>query len=494
MGRDVVLALDQGSSSSRALAVDASGRVRARCQRPIKTWFPREGWVEHDAADIARTQERALDGALARLARSDRVLGLGIAAQRSTVVFWDRRTGSPACRAPSWQDGRASAVVSPLLGRQAEVHDKTGLYLTPYYSAPKIKWALENVDAVRGLADAGRLCVGPVSTYLIWRLTGGEVFVADPTMAQRTLLLNTRTMDWDEGMLAMFGIPRGVLPRVAHSAGSLGTVRRAGRTIPILAALGDQQAAAVGLGAMEEGSSVVNYGTGAFFLHHTGAGQHRIPGLLTSVGWSFEGGSPVFFLEGTVHAVGTTFDWLRESIGLFGRRSDVERLCAKSANRVLALPALGGLGAPRWDFGMRAAFSGLTARTRKEDLVRGMAEGVAFLIADIVGTMRAAGVNPGRVKASGGLSRLDHLVRFQADILGLTIDRCLEREATAMGAASLAAQACGAPWAPALRTPVVQKTFEPAMAKDKADRLLAVWRRFVEAQGTLSRELAALPS
>ncbi|MBI4679072.1 MAG: glycerol kinase [Elusimicrobia bacterium] len=491
MAKEVVLALDQGSSSSRVLAIDSRGKVVARAQFPIKTLFPKEGFIEHDAEDLAASQERALDAVLEKLPPSARVLGMGVAAQRSTVVFWDRETGKPAARAPSWQDGRAASVVAPLLGRQSEVHEKTGLYLTPYYSAPKIRWFLDHDDSLRRLADAGRLAVGPVSAYLIWRLTQGESFVTDPSMAQRMLLLDIRSMEWDDGMLSMFGVPKGILPEVVASAGPLGLVKRQGREIQVLAMLGDQQSAAVGLGAMEDGSSVLNYGTGAFFLHNTGAKLHRIPGLLTSVGWRVEGQAPVYLEEGTVHAAGTSFDWLSANLGLFKRKTEISRLCGQSKNRVWALPALGGLGAPRWDFGAKVAFAGLSTQTRKEDLVRAMAEGLAFLIADIVLTLRAAGLSPSGAKVSGGLSRLDHLLAFQSDILGMRLERCREREATALGVASLTAQAAGASWAPVLRRPAVERAFEPSMSREEAAKLLASWQRFVEAQTKLSRELSA---
>ena len=276
--------------------------------------------------------------------------------------LWDRTTGKPAGRAPSWQDGRAAASVAPLQGRQAEVHEKTGLYLTPYYSAPKIRWFLDNVPAVRRLADEGRLLVAPVSTFLIWRLTRGAVYAADQSMAQRTLLLNLRTLEWDEDLLALFGVPRAVLPAVVPTAGDWGSFERGGRTLKILASVGDQQAAAIGLGGVAPGSSVVNYGTGAFFLHNTGTEQHRVPGLLTTVGWKLKDQPPVFLQEGTVHAAGTSFDWLRDNLGLLKKNADIDKLCRSSKQRVLALQAIGGLGAPRWDYKTKTAFFGLTRR------------------------------------------------------------------------------------------------------------------------------------
>ena len=485
---EVVIALDQGSSSSRALAIDSRGRVIARAQHKIKRYYPHAGWIEHDALDIAKTQEKALDAVLAKLPKATAIVGLGLASQRSTVVFWDRETGKPAARAPSWQDGRASDVVAPLQDRQEEAHELTGLYLTPYYSGPKIRWFLDNSPQVLKLLEADRLMIGPVSSYLIWRLTKGEVFAADPTLAQRMMLLNIRTLDWDDELLGMFGVPRSCLPKVVPSAGNWGTVKRGRWTFPISACLGDQQSAAIGLGGLEEGTTIANYGTGAFVLHNTGTKQHRIPGLLTSVGWKIGAEPPCFLQEGTVHAAGASFDWLRENLGLLNGQ-DIDKVCRSSTHRVLALNAIGGLGAPRWDYTTKTAFFGMTSQTRPADMVRGVTEGIAFLMADIVDAMRAGGLKPRAVRASGGLSRIDHLMQFQADILGLDLQRCGEVEATALGVAWLAARQAGAEWARNLRSAPVDKVFKPSMPAEQAAKLRAVWKRFVETQASLSREL-----
>lgn len=485
----MVLALDQGSSSSRALALDAAGRVLASAQRPVKTHHPRAGWFEHDALELATTLERSLDQVLRALPRGAE-LEAGLACQRSTVVFWDAKTGKPAARAPSWQDGRAASVVEPLQDRQAWAHERTGLYLTPYYSAPKIRWFLENVPAVRRLADAGTLRIGPVSTWLVWRLTGGAVFAADPTTAQRTMLFDLRALDWDPELLSLFGVPRAALPEIRPSAGDWGVFERQGRRVRLLAALGDQQAAAFALGAAEPGSSVANYGTGAFFLHNTGTEQKRIPGLLTSVAWSIEGRSAHFLQEGTVHAAGTSFDWLRDNLGLLDDNARIDALCRASTERVWALPAIGGLGAPRWDYRTKTAFFGLSSRTKPADLVRGVCEGLAFLIGDIVDAMRAGGARPAAARVSGGLSRSAHLMQFQADILGLPLSRCEGGQATAFGAAALAAERAGRPWAGRLAAPRVDKVFEPRLPREEAAALAASWRAFVEAQAALSRRLS----
>ena len=490
MSRSVVIALDQGSSTSRALAIDSGGRVVARAQKPVRTFYPRSGWAEHDALDIARSQEAALDAVLARLPKSVEILGIAVASQRSTVVFWDRKTGKPAARSPSWQDGRASAIADSLQARQADVHERTGLYLTPYYCAPKIRWFLDHEPALRRLLDEGRLAAAPVATFLIWRLTRGEVFATDPTLAQRTLLFNLHSMDWDPEMLSLFAVPRSILPYVFSSAGEWGSVSRGGRKIPILACLGDQQAAAIGMGALEAGSSAANYGTGAFFMRNTGPVQRRTPGLLTSVACNMRESPAIFFEEGTVHAAGASFEWLRRNFGFLKADKDIERLCRLSRQRVLALPAIGGLGAPRWDYLTKTVFFGLTSQTRPADLVRAVAEGVAFLVADIVGAMRSAGLEVNAVKASGGLSRVGHLLQFQSDLLGVEIERCGEPEVTALGAASLAAEAAGASWAARLRQPKADRIFKPMISRDQAQSLLASWGTFVKTAAGLSREIA----
>jgi glycerol kinase len=489
VSRDLVIALDQGSSSSRALAIDSRGKVVARAQYPVKVFYPKAGWIEHDALDICRTQERALDAVLAKLPRGDNVLGIGIASQRSTVVFWDRRTGKPAARAPSWQDGRASCVVAPLQDRQGLAHERTGLYLTPYYSAPKIRWFLDNEPSVRRLAEEGRLLAAPVSAFLVWRLTKGEVFAADPSLAQRTMLFNLRTMDWDPEMLALFGVPRAVLPSVFSSAGDWGFVERAGRRIPILACLGDQQAAAIGLGGTQAGASVVNYGTGAFLLHNTGTAQHRVPGLLTSVGWKLRDQAPVFFEEGTVHAAGSSFDWLRQNLGLLRKSSDIDRLCRISRQRILALQALGGLGAPRWDYLTKTAFFGMTSQTHASDIVRAVTEGIAFQIADIAAALNNAGLPISAVRASGGLSRIAYLVQFQSELFGCDISRSGEPEVTALGAACLAAEASGVPWAARLRQGKSDRLFKPVLPREEVQELLRSWDAFVKSQAALSRQI-----
>ena len=493
--REAVVALDQGSSSSRALAFDPRGRVLARAQRPVRSRYPAPGHVEQDALELSRTLESSLDAVLEALPRAVEVCAVGLSCQRSTVVLWDAESGRPVLPAPSWQDARAAGWLAPMAadrGLQEKVHAKTGLYLNPYYSAPKIRMLLEGSPEARRLAAAGRLRIGPVSTWVLWRLSGGKVFRADPTMAQRTLLYNLATADWDEELLSLFGIPRACLPALGPSTGEQACFTRRGRPLRVTAVLGDQQAAAMGQGADRAGAGVLNYGTGAFFLLHTAQEPARVPGLLTSAAWQKQGEPCSYFLEGTVHAAGTSLEWLRSNLGLLGDPRKADAACRRSRRRILALPAIGGLGAPRWDYKTPTVFWGLGQDSSQDDIVRGVVEGLAFLIADGVAAARRLGHVPTGLKAGGGLAGLDHLVRFQADILQAPIARLREREATALGAAALAAEAAGRPWHPALRAQKAGKVFEPTMKPEEAARLHAAWSRFVEVQQSLAREVGAL--
>jgi glycerol kinase len=489
---DCVIALDQGSSSTRALAIDERGRVAAMARRRVRTFRPKPGFVEHDAEELVRTAESALDEVLGKLPKKTAVAGLGLAAQRSTVVFWDAQTGKAAAPAVSWQDGRAAGLLAPMLDRRQEIHERTGLYLTPYYSAPKIRFMLDSEPGLKRLADAGRLRIGPVTTYLLWRLSRGEVFAADPTMAQRMLLLDLPTMSWDDGLLSLFGVPREALPKVRATTGEWAVLSRKGRRIPVLAALGDQQAAAAGQGADRLGCGVLNYGTGAFYLHHAGTRALRVPGLLTTIALQRQNAAPEFFLEGTVHAAGTSYAWLRDNFGLLKDVRKVDELCRKSKERVWALHAIGGLGAPRWDYKTPTVWLGLTERTTPADIVRGVTESLAFLVADIVAAVQSAGLEAGTLKASGGMARIDALLQFQADLLGKPIHRLLESEATAFGAAYLAAQQAGLPWAKALLGSGVDKEFSPKISAEQAAKLRAGWLAFVSAQQQLGAQMREL--
>lgn len=487
--RDLLLALDQGSSSSRAVLFDLKGRIVALAQRPVRTRRPKAGWAEHDPLELARTLESALDAVLGKLGPRDRVLAAGLAVQRSTIVFCEKGTFKPVAPAPSWMDGRAAEVVAPLQERQGEVHGLSGLYATPYYSAPKIRWFLDREPKVRALADAGRLLCAPVSTFIAARLTKGAVVAADPTCAQRTLLMNLDTAAWDAGLLALFGLSAEMLPSIRSSAGDWGVIERKGRKIPLLATVGDQQSAAIGLGAANEGDAVANYGTGAFLLRHTGPRPERAPGLLASAAATV-GSLRGYYLEGTVHAAGTSFEWLRDNFGLMKDAKAVDEAFKKSKRRVLMLPAIGGLGAPRWDYKTKSAFFGLDSQTTRHDLVRATAEGLCMLLADAAAVMTACGSPVTRARVAGGLSRSDAMMAFQADALGAHLERRKEVEATALGAAILAAKAAGLPDPERMSDARVEKTFAPKSDETARAKRRAEWTNFVESTQRLSREIS----
>ncbi len=486
--RDLLLALDQGSSSSRAVLFDLKGKIVAMAQRPVRTKRPKAGWAEHDPMELAKTLEASLEAVLSRLGPKDRVLAAGLAVQRSTIVFCERGTFKPVAAAPSWMDGRAAEFVASLQERQGEVHGLSGLYATPYYSAPKIRWFIDREPKVRALADAGRLLCAPVSTFIAARLTKGAVVAADPTCAQRTLLMNLDTAAWDPGLLALFGLSAEILPSIRSSAGDWGVIERRGRKIPLLATVGDQQSAAIGLGAANEGDAVANYGTGAFLLRHTGPRPERAPGLLASAAATV-GELRGYYLEGTVHAAGTSFEWLKDNLGLMKDTKAIDEAFQKSKRRVLMLPAIGGLGAPRWDYKTKTAFFGLDSQTTKHDLVRATAEGLCMLLSDAAAVMTASGSPVTRARVAGGLSRSDAMMNFQADALGATLERRKEVEATALGAAILAAKAAGVPDPERMADARVEKTFSPKSDEGARAKRRAEWTSFVESTQRLSREI-----
>ncbi|MHB2025642.1 MAG: FGGY family carbohydrate kinase [Elusimicrobiota bacterium] len=486
--KPVIIALDQGSSSSRALAFGPDGRIVARAQFSVKTTRPRLGWVEQDALELAQTQEKALDSVLSGLPKSRAVIGLGIASQRSTIVLWDSRTGRPVAPALSWQDNRAAKNVESLQNNREAWRRRTGLYPAPYYSAPKLSWMFHHQSRLRGLAKSGRLMAGPVASFILWRLSRGSIFASDPTLAQRTWLMNIRTLTWDDDLLDLFEIPRNILPTILPSAGLWGLIRRRGLEIPVMSCLGDQQAAVAGLGASSPGAVVANYGTGAFLLRNAGTQLKFIPGLLSSVGWKVAGQDPFYFEEGTVNAAGAAMDWL-SSLGLIKTGSDLDRLCRMSTRRVWVLPALGGLGAPFWDSRVKALFAGLDGSTTAPDIVRAAAESIAFLIVDIASAMRLAGRKINEIRASGGVSRSNMMMQFQADILGVPVRRLSQPDATALGTALLALRAHDPPWSKRLEGARDEKIFMPQLSASAVRDLRNRWSRLVEA----ARELSAYP-
>lgn len=472
--KEHIVSLDQGSSSSRALLFDLKGNICAEAQSPVKTLQPRAGWFEHRPEEILKTQTRALEEILVRA--KGKVLGIGLAAQRSTIFFWDKKTGRSIGSALSWQDSRNSDFCRKIHFTQA-IEEKTGLRLTPFFSASKIRWALEHIPELRKLSAQGRLCAGPATTFLLWHWTKGEVFAADPTMAQRTLLFNIHQMGWDKSLLELFGIPEEMLPRIVPSIGPVADYSWKGRKIPVLAVLGDQQAAFSGAGCFEKGQALLNHGTGAFFLLNAGGELRKVPGLLTSIAWAGDLKNCRFLLEGTVHSVGPSYDWL-EQIGILKNRKEIDPLCARSKNGVWALPALSGLGAPHWAEQARGVFEGISLQTRREDMVRSVTEGIAFLVCDIFNALKSHGHYFESISATGGISRINYLLQFESDLFGMPVSRLKESESTALGAAFWAAKALGVELGSAVRNRV-EKVFKPGISKEKAESLYGQWQKFL---------------
>ena len=515
-GEEFILVLDQGSSSSRALAFDLKGTVRFKARRKLEAVYPSPGRAEYDAEEIFKTQKESLSEALSKLPPGSKVLALAVAAQRSTVVLWDKRTGAPLCPALSWQDGRALELLSAISLSNRIIHDVTGLYKTPYYSASKIAWCLKNYPGVKKAAEEKNLLVAPVAGFLLWKFSKGAVFALDPGQAQRTLLFNIRRLGWDKRLLEAFGVPPGSLPEVRPSFGDYGSFDADGFTLPVRAMMGDQQAAMLGLGVEGENAAALNYGTGAFLLVNTGTRPVKIRGLLNSVGWPpyppkaeagqappfFRSGqragqgkkSLCYFTESTVNSAGTALEWLKVKFGLFEDIGDVDGMCRKSKNRLFCLPAIGGIGSPYWDFSAFTTFTGFSAASDKNDLVRGVLEGVAFMVADSLDLIKRRGFKIEELKVSGGLSKINWLLQFQADITGVKVLRLEEAEATAAGAALAAARSIGLELSWKVRTS--SEEFLPRLAEEERKKLLKSWRAFVKAARKTSlvlRRLGALP-
>jgi glycerol kinase len=446
-----VLALDQGTTSSRALVFDRRGRPHGVAQQEFKQHFPRPGWVEHDPHDLWETTRLTALGALAKANVTARALAaIGLTNQRETTLLWDRRTGRPLHRAIVWQDRRTADACAKLkrAGLEPLFREKTGLLLDPYFSGTKLAWLLDHVPGARRRAERGELAFGTVDTWLLWQLTGGRVHATDVSNASRTLLLNLRTADWDDELLKLLRVPREVLPAVRDSSGVLGEVTSvpALRGVPISGVAGDQQAALFGQACFRSGLAKNTYGTGCFLLLHTGekpvASKNK---LLTTIAWRVDGRTE-YALEGSVFIGGAVVQWLRDGLGLIARSADVERLAARvpDTGGVYLVPAFAGLGAPHWDAAARGTIVGLTRGTTAAHLARAALESIAFQSADLLTAMRAdCGLRLRELRVDGGATVNDALMQFQADLLRVPVVRPRTTETTALGAAYLAGLAVG---------------------------------------------------
>jgi glycerol kinase len=446
MSRDHLLVIDQGTTSTRAFVFDARLTVAGQSQLEVLPSYPRSGWVEHDPKAIVNSLGSQVSGALLDAGvKADRIAAIGLTNQRETTIAWERQSGEAVAPALVWQDRRTAEMCDQLRSNQAWVSELTGLVIDPYFSATKIAWILDNVAGVRRRAEAGELAAGTVDTYVIWHMTGGKRFVTDATNASRTLLMDLRTMRWDDALCQLFGVPSAILPEICPSAGEFGTTYGLDFLpdgLPITGVAGDQQASLIGQGCVAPGQAKCTYGTGAFLLAHTG--ERIVPsrsGLITTLAASPDRSALQYALEGSVFVAGAAVQWFRDGLRAIGASPDINPLALDSDPEmdVIFVPALTGLGAPHWQPTARGTIFGLTRATSVADLARATLEGVAFQVADLIGAMNTDLGSPLRnIRVDGGMARSDPFLQFQADLLGLTIRRSPQTESTAVGAGLLA--------------------------------------------------------
>ena len=439
---DLLLVIDEGTTSTRAIVFDASGKTVAVAQHEVESHYPQPGWVEQDPDEIWRLTLAAAQAAIAESGGAERIAAIGITNQRETIVFWDRETGRALAPAIVWQDRRTVDLCDSLrkAGHEPAVQAKTGLLLDPYFSATKITWALEHWPHLRSAVD---LAVGTIDSWLVWKLTAG-LHITDATNAARTALMDLRG-GWDEGLCDLFGVPRSALPEIVDSAGVIGVTTLFGAPIPICGIAGDQQAAAIGQGCFQPGATKATYGTGSFILTHAGSeppvSANR---LLGTVAWQL-GGKRRYALEGSLFVAGSMMQWLRDAVGILETSAESETLARSvpDSGGVLVVPAFTGLGAPHWDAEARGAILGLTLGSTRAHIVRAALEGVANQTCELQRAFRADGVDWSVLRIDGGMAANDFLAQDLADVLGLTVGRPANVESSASGAAMLAGVGCG---------------------------------------------------
>jgi glycerol kinase len=481
-----ILAIDQGTTSSRAILFDRAGRVCGIAQQEFRQIFPEPGWVEHDANEIWQSQLAVIREVLrAKDIDGSALAAIGITNQRETTVLWDRKTGEPVANAIVWQDRRTAGLCDELRanGKDTLIRAKTGLVVDAYFSGTKLKWLLDNVPGARARAERGELAFGTVDAWLVYQLTGEHV--TDASNASRTMLFDIHRRCWDDELLQLLDIPASLLPTVVPSSGTVAHTMLFGAPVPVAGIAGDQQAATFGQACHRPGMAKNTYGTGCFMLMHTGnqpvASNNN---LLTTVGWTING-STDYMLEGSVFMAGATVQWLRDGLGIIEKSSDVEALATSvpDAGGVLFVPAFVGLGAPYWDAYARGTIVGMTRGTGKGHIARAALESIAYQSADLLEAMQKDASLPlTELRVDGGAARNDLLMQFQADVLGVPVVRPVVTETTALGAAYLAGLAVGfwssqeeiaAQWQ-------VERRFEPRMSLDERSQRLGSWRRAVE--------------
>ncbi|CAN5369540.1 glycerol kinase GlpK [soil metagenome] len=482
-----IIALDQGTTSSRAVLFDEQGQIVGIAQLEFPQIFPQSGWVEHDPDDIWQTQLFVLTKVINdHKVKASSIQAIGITNQRETTIVWDKKTGVPVYNAIVWQDKRTASICEDLKseGLTDYVRTNTGLVIDSYFSATKIKWILDSVDGVKARAEKGELAFGTIDTWLIWKLTGGKSHVTDYSNASRTMLYNIRDLRWDEKMLKELSVPSSMLPEVKPSASVFGEWMLDGVKIPIAGVAGDQQAALFGQACFEPGMAKNTYGTGCFMLMNTGSKiQLSKNGLITTIAWGLDG-KVEYALEGSVFIAGAAVQWLRDSMHLIDQSKDSEYFATKAlgSNEVYVVPAFAGLGAPYWDMYARGAIFGLTRDTGKDHIIKATLESLAFQTKDILNAMQDdAGLTLASLKVDGGACANNILMQFQADILGTKVERPEVIESTAMGAAYLAGIQIGL-WKKEdiIRNRRIQKVFNPQMEEALRAKLYKGWKKAVE--------------
>jgi glycerol kinase len=486
-----ILALDQGTTSSRAILFDEAGQPVVTAQQEFAQFFPKPGWVEHDPQDIWRTQRDVARAVLDRLKiGAVDIAGIGLTNQRETTLIWDRKTGEPVHNAIVWQCRRTAPMCDAIRadGFDKVIRAKTGLVTDAYFSGTKAAWLLDNVPGVRQRAEAGQLAFGTVDTWLMWNLSGGALHITDVSNASRTLLYNIYTGDWDDEILAYLNVPRSLLPEVKPSSAVYGetTPRILGVGIPLAGIAGDQQAATFGQACLVPGMAKNTYGTGSFLLLNTGeAGVPSESGLLTTIAWQLEGGPVIYALEGSIFITGAAVQWLRDGLQIIRSASEVEALAAsvESADGVYLVPAFVGLGAPHWDAYARGTLVGMTRGTTRAHIARATLNAIALQSKDVLDAMRQdSGISLSALRVDGGAAQNNLLMQIQADVLGVPVQRPAVTETTALGAAYLAGLAVGF-WPDVKRLAeqwTIERTFEPRLADDERAALVAGWQRAVE--------------
>ena len=485
----VILAIDQGTTGTRAILYDATGRVRGSAYQEFNQYYPHPGWVEHDAREILRSTLEVIKRALGRARLSSlKIAAIGITNQRETAVLWEKKSGRPVSRAIVWQDRRTADFCDSLKkqGHEPFFRKQTGLVLDPYFSGTKVRWMLDHLAGLGKRASRGEILFGTIDTWLLWNLTGGRVHATDATNASRTLFLNLKKISWDTEALKILKIPSSILPEVHSSSHPFGRTVSLGALksgIPITALIGDQQAALFGQGCYRSGEVKNTYGTGCFIM--VNEGKHcraPAPGLLTTLACD-EKGRPSYALEGTIFIAGAVIQWLRDGLKMIKKAAETEKIAKKLKDTagVVMVPAFAGLGSPYWNPHVRGAVFGLTRGTRRQHLVKAALDSIAYQTADVFHAMtRALGRKPRLLKVDGGGTANDYLMQFQADLLGIPVYRSDSLELTAWGAAKLAGIQCGF-WKSAAEADRFRhyKKFSPQMSKNERLQKLGFWHEAV---------------